>query len=607
MTERARPAAGGRPVASRDPAGSPDPAATRDQAAARDRAGSRGVGRWIAGHLRRHRPSLLLFTVAAAAASLCSTLVPVQIGAAFAEATGPRHDLGAVGVAALAAALLAAGRFVADLLSNGSMEVVAQRVKRDVRDELYRSLLTKRMAFHDQQRIGDILARAINDARLVDYMLSPGAATAANGVLALLVPILFIASLDPRLLLAPGVLVLVFAYALRYHLRRLYPLVMRTRETFADLNERFSTTLSGIATVKAATQEDFERHALRSAAAAYRDAFVRRGRAQAVYLPALSFALAMVTGSLHSLYLYSQGELALSQVVTYLGWLLLFAQPVTMSEQAVPVIQEGFAAAARMRQIIDGAPGEREDTRGDTAAVEGTITFDRVSLRHEGRDILREVSFHLPAGRTLAVVGPTGSGKSMLIKLVNRMYDATEGRVLIDGRDVREWEPGALRRQIGHVDQEIFLFSKSVLDNIAFGAPHAAGYEDVLRVAKQACADEFVQGMADGYATVLNEGGTTLSGGQRQRLAIARALLTEPRILTLDDATSAVDARTESAITEAIERATAGRTTVLVSHRPGQIRRADLILLLDGGRVVDQGSHDELMARCALYREIYSG
>jgi ATP-binding cassette, subfamily B, bacterial len=583
MAEEARQAAGDRPAA------------------------SRSVGAWLARRLRRHRPLLLVFTIAAAAANLCSTLVPVQVGAAFAEATGGRRDLAALGAAAVAAGLLAAGRFVADLLSNSSMEIIAQRVKRDVRDELYRSLLTKRMSFHDQQRIGDILARAINDARLVDYMLSPGAATAVNGVLALLVPILFIASMNTWLLLAPCVLIVVFGYALHYHLRRLNPLVKHTREAFADLNERFSTTLSGIATVKAATQEDHEREAFGSAAAAYRDAFVRRGRAQAVYLPALSFALAMAVGALHSLYLYSLGELALAQVVTYLGWLVLFAQPVTMSEQAVPVIQDGFVAAGRMRQIIEGHPDEREDTRGTADAVDGSITFDRVTFRHEGRDILREVSFHLPAGRTLAVVGPTGSGKSMLVKLVNRMYDATEGRVLIDGRDVRAWEPGALRRQIGHVDQEIFLFSKSVLDNIAFGSPGEAGYEDVVRVAKQACADAFVRDLEHGYATTLNEGGTTLSGGQRQRLAIARALLTEPRILTLDDATSAIDAHTENAITEAVEHATTGRTTILVSHRPGQIRRADAILLLDRGRVVDQGTHDELIARCALYREIYSG
>ncbi|WP_405147354.1 ABC transporter ATP-binding protein/permease [Sphaerisporangium sp. NBC_01403] len=570
-----------------------------------------GVWGWLRGHLRRHRWLLAVFAAASVAANLCATLVPVYVGEAFAQATGSSPGLAPVAAAAVAAGLLAAGRFVADVLSSGSMEVIAQRVKRDARDELYRSLLGKRLSFHDQQRIGDLLARAINDAKLVDYMFSPGIATAFNGLLALLVPILFIASMHAWLLLAPGLMVVVFGFALRRHLRRLHPLTMRTREAFADLNDRFTTTLSGISTVKAATQEEHERRAFAEAAAAYRDAYVRRGKAQAVYLPALSFALVMAVGSLHSLQLYSEGTLTLAQVVTYLGWLVLFAQPVTMSEQAVPVIQEGVVAAARMRQIIGGDSSEREDTDGTSASVEGAITFDRVRLTLDGREILRDVSFHVPAGRTLAVVGPTGSGKSMLTKLVNRMYDATGGRVLIDGRDVRAWEPGALRRQIGHVDQETFLFSKSVLDNIAFGSPADAGYEaayeDVVRAAKQACADDFVQGLDQGYATILNEGGTTLSGGQRQRLAIARALLTDPRILTLDDAMSAVDARTEKTITEAIERVTAGRTTVLVSHRPGQIRRADMILLLDAGRVVDQGTHDELMGRCALYREIYSG
>ncbi|WP_436500959.1 ABC transporter ATP-binding protein [Actinokineospora sp. HUAS TT18] len=564
---------------------------------------STSTGGWIAAHLRRHSGLLLVFVIGAAASTLAATLVPVFLGRAFGAATGSGESLLAIAGAVVG---LVVGRFAADLIGGGAIEIVAQRVKRDARDELYRSLLGKRQSFHDRQRVGDILARAINDARLVDYLVSPGIATAFTGVLALLVPIGFIAAADPRLLLAPAVVLLVFAGALWHHLRRLHPLTVDSRRAFADLNDTFAETLAGMPTIKALTKEDHERGKFVTAASAYRSRFLRRGRAQAVYLPGLSFALGMAIGGVHALSLYGAGEMALPDVITYLGWLALFAQPVSMSEQAVPVLQDGYVAAARMRELTGGADTDIEETSGLQLTVNGRVTFEHVSLSLSGKEILHDVSFDLPAGETLAVVGTTGSGKSMLTKLVNRTYDATSGRVLIDGRDVREWEPAALRRQIATVHQDPFLFSKSVHDNIAFGSPTGADPDQVHQAARQAQADEFVRELDDGYQTVLNEGGTTLSGGQRQRLVIARALIADPAILTLDDATSAVDATTERAITTAVGALMAGRTTILISHRPGQIRRADLVLLLDRGRVADLGTHAELVARSPLYREIYS-
>lgn len=577
--------------------------AVRDDAVLRERHRTHA---WFLTLLRPHRWLLLVFGASVLAAHLLSTLVPVYVGQAFDEVTLLDPALSIITKIALTVALLVCGRFFADLLSNGSMEIIAQRVKRDARDELYRSLLAKRQSFHDRQHIGDILARAINDARCVDYMLSPGISTAFNGIVALLIPIAFIASMRPDLLLAPAVLIAIFTFALWYHLKRLHPLTKRLRESFGDLNEGFSETLAGMPTVKVSTQEKHERQKFAARAEIYRDSFVQRGLRQAIYLPSLSFSLGMAIGVVHSLSLFTKGQLALPQVVTYLGWLALFSLPLSMSEQSVPVIQEGYVAMARMQQLIKRDEHELETTKGSVTTIEGSITFDRVSLSYGGKQILRDVSFHLPAGRTLAIVGPTASGKTMLTKLINRTYDATEGRVLVDGQDVRRWEPGVLRCQIANVHQDIFLFSKSVFDNIAFGSHRGVGDGDVSRAAVQAHADDFIRYMEHGYDTVLNEGGTTLSGGQRQRLAIARALLADPKILVLDDATSAVDAQTEKAITEALTKLMEGRTTILISHRPGQIRRADVILLLKAGEVVDRGTHEELIRRCALYREIYS-
>ena len=247
-----------------------------------------------------------------------------------------------------------------------------------------------------------------------------------------------------------------------------------------------------------------------------------------------------------------------------------------------------------------------ENRAGYGEDMQGEVVFDHVTFGFGTKPVLEDISFRIEPGQTVAVVGQTGSGKSTLIKLINRIYDVDDGNILLDGVDVRGWNLDRLRSQISTIEQDVFLFSRSISENIAFGLGERATEEAIYAAAEDAQAHEFISGFADGYATEIGERGVTLSGGQRQRLAIARALLTDPAILMLDDSTSAIDSATEDRIQQAINRVQEGRTTLLITHRLSQIRRADKILVLHQGRLIDQGTHDELMERCPLYQRIFA-
>ena len=380
----------------------------------------------------------------------------------------------------------------------------------------------------------------------------------------------------------------------------------RVRQPFGDLNTRLTEDIDGIDTVKGMAQEDSEVGRFENNARHYRDAFVRQGDVEARFVPLLLLGIAQAAGLFHSLVLYRQGFLDLGGVVAYFGLLQLFSFPTFTSLFAYSQVSLGIAGARRILELINRETNLDQNIHGYRGQMQGEVEFRQVNFAYDvGDAVLENISFKVKPGQTVAIVGQTGSGKTSLVKLVNRTYDVSSGQVLVDGVDVRDWNLEALRRGTSIIEQDIFLFSRSIADNIAFGHP-GSHQEEVQAAAKAAQAHDFISDFVEGYQTVIGERGVTLSGGQRQRLALARAFLTDPRILVLDDSTSAIDSATEDKIQRAIYAAARGRTTFIITHRMSQIRWADLILVLRKGRLVARGTHEQLMQTSEAYRRIFS-
>jgi ATP-binding cassette subfamily B protein len=371
------------------------------------------------------------------------------------------------------------------------------------------------------------------------------------------------------------------------------------------MNAGLEETISGIEVVKANAREPLEREKFYANARRIRESFVAQGRLEARYLPLLLFAIALGLTFVHAMWLYRLGRASLADIIAVMGLMNVLRFPTFISIFTFSLVQAGLASAARILKIVRAETEMDENTRGLSQPMRGEIAFEHVSFGYEDRPLLQDVSIHLRPGQTVAIVGQTGSGKSSLTALVNRTFDATAGQVKIDGVDVREWSMDALRSQIGKIEQDVFLFSRTLAENIAFGKPGATQGE-IEQAARDAQAHDFILTFKEGYQTKVGERGVTLSGGQRQRIALARAFLSDPRILILDDSTSAIDSATEDEIQKALRRIQHGRTTLLITHRLSQIRWADNILVLDQGRLTASGTHDELLRRSPHYRRIFA-
>jgi ATP-binding cassette subfamily B protein len=561
--------------------------------------------RWIFSHLWRYPflPLLLIFSTLVN--NLAYSNIQLFVGKAFDVISTSGFQLAALMVPVIVILSLALGEGITGVLRNFSGEFLAQRIERDSREELYLNLLGKSQTFHGRQRIGDIMARSTNDVRALNLMFSPGLVLILDSVLALVVPVIMIGFIHPGLLLVPLIFTVLLIVTVIDYNRRLKPVSIAQREQFGILNAGLTEAVAGIEVVKANVREKYEWNKFTGNARVFRDYFVRQGLIQARYLPMLMFSLCWGAGFLHALLLWRQGSITLGNVVAFLGLFGTLRFTTFISIFTFNLVQLGMASANRILKMIKTETELDSNREGVSQPIRGEVVFEKVSFVYNGAPVLDNISFRALPGETVAIVGLTGSGKTTLTRLINRIFDVSSGRVLVDGIDVRDWSMESLRSQISTIEQDIFLFSRTLKENIAFGFA-GASQKEVERAAREAQAHDFIAAFPEGYETEVGERGVTLSGGQRQRIAIARAFLTNPRILILDDSTSAIDSATEDQIQRAMQRISRERTTFIITHRLSQIRWADRILVLRKGGLADLGNHEELMARSPDYRRIFA-
>ncbi|MBK7893456.1 MAG: ABC transporter ATP-binding protein [Anaerolineaceae bacterium] len=580
----------------------------------------RSTLRWLQSHILRYKGLLFTFLLTTLGMASAQSMTAVTVGWAFDSVI---QNEGRAGLTAAALYVVAAyvGYGLFDIVNSLAIRVLAQRVERNARDELYLSLLSKSQTFHGQQRVGDLMARATNDVQQISLFVSPALGTTTESVLTLLVPLVTITTLDYRLLIMPILFLIATYFALRRYNDNLSPVATQLRATFAEMNAGLAETISGIEVVKGFAQEPAEEGRFTHNAGAYRDAFVREGEVTARYVPLLLYGLLIGLGFGHALYLFMQGIVSVGQVIAFMALLGTLRSPIRFLLRNIATFQQSFASARRILEMILTETELDQNEAGVAQEMVGEVVFEGVSFGYgqfasgefasgtsangETSLVLQGISFRAKPGQTVAIVGQTGAGKSTLTKLLNRTFDVGNGRILIDQIDVRDWSLDSLRGQIGTIEQDIFLFSRTIAENIAFGARADVPQAEIEAAAQQAQAHEFIMSFPNGYQTKIGERGVMLSGGQRQRLAIARAFLSNPRILVLDDSTSAIDSNTEDQIQRAMHNVLAGRTTLLITHRLSQIRSANLILLMKNGRLIAQGTHEELMAQSAVYRQIF--
>jgi ATP-binding cassette subfamily B protein len=573
----------------------------------RKRTNTGGPIRWILSHLIRYWYLVAVMLLGAFGNAGLASVVPVYLGIAFNQITSGLADSKSL---LQIAAIIAVSQTVRSILQFGrnfGAELIGQSMERDIREELYVSLLGKSMTFHNLQPVGDTMARATNDVREINFMFSPGISLVIGSANFLIVPIVLAPSYHPSLIISPLIFSVLYGLALWQYLHELSPITRKVRSSFGKLNTRLAEAIDGIETVKGMAQEGREVNLFRRNAIRFKDNFVRQGDVEARFIPFLLLALATAGALLHAILLYNQELITGGDVVAYFGLIMLLGFPTFISLFAYSQVSLGIAGARRILELINRETDLDQNVGGYKGEMLGEIEFQDVEFGYDSVEpVLTEINLKISPGQTVAIVGQTGTGKTSLVKLVNRTYDTNLGKVYVDGVDVKEWNLEALRQQISIIEQDIFLFSRTIKENISFGVPGAT-QEDIEIAAKKAQAHDFITSFSDGYKTVIGERGVTLSGGQRQRLALARAFLTDPSILILDDSTSAIDSDTEDLIQKAIYTAAEDRTTLIITHRLSQIRWADLIVVLRGGKIVSVGTHEELLETSEPYRRIFRG
>lgn len=487
-------------------------------------------------------------------------------------------------------------------------EFASQNVAFDLRNEIQKKLTHLSFSFHDQSETGELLSRAIQDVERVRFLTGRASLRIIEAALLLIATIVMMLVMDYKLALLVFITfpILVFQ-ATRFGVR-FRPLSILVQKQLATLTTAVEQNLRGNRVVKAYAQEEAEIERFEKENERWFNMSNRSARMQAVNIPMLFLIanLGMVAIILYGGSQVIDGQLTIGEVVAFISYLGQLVEPIRRLGMIIPAVSIGGAAAERIFDVLDTESEVRDAPNAETIGkIKGEVCFENVTFGYGKSKILKNISFNILPGQKVALLGTTGSGKSSIINLIPRFYDPTDGRILIDGTDIRDVTLLSLRSQIGIVLQETTLFAATIRENIAFGSQNASE-EEIINAAKAAQAHEFIMRNPKGYATRVGERGVTLSGGQKQRLAIARALLLDPRILILDDATASVDTETEHLIQLAFSRLVQGRTTFVIAHRLSTVRDADIILVLESGRIAAQGTHETLLSSSHLYRDIYN-
>jgi ABC-type multidrug transport system fused ATPase/permease subunit len=561
--------------------------------------------RRLMGFLRPYRRQLWGSLVFAWLAMGMTVLIPWLIGRAVnAIENGDKPDLLPLAIAIVVAGILRLGLTMVRRVVAGKVSLA---VEFDLRQRFYAHLQRLELGFFDSQQTGQLMSRATVDLQSIRFFLGYGLIFITQNLLTIALASAVMFVLEPWLALvalAPAPFVV---YAASRYNRVSRPAVQEVQQRIAELTAEAEENVSGIRIVKAFAREEHQLHRFRRAVARVFDQSIYSTRLQAFYSPLLGFlpqlgiALVLLIGGRQVI----AGNLSLGDFTAFYTYVAMLAGPMRMLGMTLGMAQRAIASGNRLFEILDREPQiESPPQAPPLPAGGGQVQMRGVTLRYDGAaPALTGIDLEIEAGRTVALVGPSGAGKTSLVALIARLYDPSEGSVEIDGADVRSVDLVSLRSEVAFVGDDSFLFTASIAENIAYARPRASR-EEVEAAAGRAQADEFIGDLPDGYDTLVGERGLTLSGGQRQRVAIARALLADPRILILDDATSSVDATTEAAIKTGLGEAMAGRTTFVIAHRLSTVSLADEVVVMDGGRIVDRGTHEELLEGCSFYREI---